>query len=85
LAKLLKKNATLTTLNLNHNKIDEKGAARIIEALKYNSIITSINLHENGITALREKVEELLEINHQIETKKNSKKIKLEEGFKFKL
>ena len=49
LAESLKYNKSLTTLNLNHNKIGDCGAAALGECLKYNKSLTTLNLGFNEI------------------------------------
>ncbi len=49
LAKALKGNTTLKTLDLGGNAIDAEGAVALAEALKGNTILTTLHLNENAI------------------------------------
>ncbi|KAG0041328.1 hypothetical protein BGZ89_007519, partial [Linnemannia elongata] len=49
LAKALKTNSTLTTLDLQGNSIGDDGAKALAEALKTNSTLTTLNLYNNSI------------------------------------
>ena len=47
--KCLKYNTSLTTLELNDNRIGDDGAAALGECLKYNTSLTTLNLSGNKI------------------------------------
>ena len=49
LADALKVNKTLTTLDLQHNKLGAKGAQAVASALRINKTLTTLNLGDNDI------------------------------------
>ena len=49
IAKALKINNTLTTLNLQQNDIGDEGVFALAEALKTNNTLTTLNLQQNDI------------------------------------
>jgi len=67
IAKALKVNAVLKSLDISRNEIKDEGATAIAEALKVNAVLTKLELHNNDLNeeakdALRAAAKPLLEL-----------------------
>lgn len=49
LSKMLRVNGSLTSLDIDHNNVGEKGATAIAGALRFNASLTYLNLHQNAV------------------------------------